>query len=49
MSIFPIVNIRIRRNRLFVNARKIFTDLSNYKDSEDYFTHARFMSLIQGE
>jgi tetratricopeptide (TPR) repeat protein len=34
---------------LFVNARKIFTDISDYKDSENYLARARFMSLIQGE
>lgn len=34
---------------LFSNARKIFRELSDYKDSEEYLSHARFMGLIQGE
>lgn len=34
---------------LFENAWNIFTKLSNYKESEDYKTRARFMTLIQGE
>ena len=34
---------------LFKNAWNIFTKLSDYKESEDYKTRARFMTMIQGE